>query len=382
MLEGLGPYRAALRLGRRRSLIVLLGIALALLGTLAWTSYRDLNSQRKFLKDLQHGTFATSALFRFGVACFGGGGPQGPPGSPIAPQGPESCQFIGPGGQPIGPSFKGDPFNEGGLSKEQITKIRPQLIEAQRQVIRADERILRARTVFSSRVRSLGTLLGVVFIVILGSTFMGAEYRFGVWRTLLTHEPRRARVLIGKFIALWTLVLIAFVSTLFVMSVVDAVMRVVSHVHASGGASIARLVGKAGFALLVLELFATIAATFALAARVSLAGLLTLVMILGDHLLIGKYHFLRHYSPVQQVATLVPRLTTIGTGYAWPPRLVGGVVCQPSSVTGPGGGTFGTCREIMLKPIPHWRASVVLSAWLIGFVLLAWSALRARDVPQ
>ena len=39
-------------------------------------------------------------------------------------------------------------------------------------------------------------------------------------------------------------------------------------------------------------------------------------------------------------------------------------------------------KEIVFPPTPHWRASLVLVAWIVGSALLAWWVLRKRDVPQ
>jgi hypothetical protein len=379
LLEALGPYRAALALGRRRSLVLILVVVIALFGALAWTSYRELNSQRKFLHELQTGTFSRNSLLRFGVMCQGGGGPPGPNGEQTGP--PPACQFVGPDGQPIGPTFAGDPFGGpggGGLSQSAIDQMRPQLIDSQKGLVHQTEQILGPRSLFSTRVRALGTFVGIVFAVLLGASFTGAEFRWGVWPTLLTHEPRRGRVLGSKLAALWTLVVIGFIAALATTFGVDVVMRIVSHVHASGGPTAVRLAKESGWATLSLELYATIAAAIALALRTSLAGMLTLLLPIGDHLLIDKYHWLRHYFPVQQIATLLPAPHRVGTAYVWFSRLTGGVVCEPSVSPG----AFQQCREILLKPIPHWRASLVLVGWTVVFALAAWGLLRARDVQQ
>jgi hypothetical protein len=381
--ETLGPYRAALTLRRRRSLIVLLVVAFTFFGVAAWSSYRNLNGQRRFLHELQTGTFTRESLLRFGVACQGG--PEGPagPGGPPPPGPPAQCQFVGSDGQPIGPTFQGDPSSAspgGGLSKAAIDQMRPVLIASQKTLVRQTEQVLGPRAMFSTRVRALGTFVGIVFAVLLGATFTGAELRWGVWRTLLTHEPRRGRVFAGKLAALWTLVAAGFVVALAVVSGVDVVMRLTSHVHASGGPTAVRLAKESGWATLSLEVYATMAAAIALALRTSLAGITALLLVVGDHLLVGKYHWLRHYFPVQQIATLLPTPERITTAYVWFPRVSGGVACEQAP--GIGGLQFQQCREILLKPIPHWRASAVLAGWIVAFAFGAYGILRARDVPQ
>lgn len=385
MIEGTGPYRAALLLGRRRSLIGLLGVAMALFGVLAWSSYRSLDTERSFLRQLQAGNIGPGAFAHFGGLTCDGGGLEAPSGGAPVPVQPseQTCRFVTSSGQPIGPIFHGDPLAAGGLSQEQIRQVLPQLIEAQKQNVFATEKVLGPRAIFASRVSMLGTLVGIVFVVLLGATFFGAEFRWGVWRTLLTHEPRRQRVLLGKFIALWTLILVGFVGVLAVVSAVDIVMHIVSKVHASGGPGVVRLGSQSGYALLALETYATIAAALVIVARVTLAGMFSLLMIVGDHFLVSKYHWLRHYFPVQQVGVLLSRHMTIATGYAWPSPVTGGLVCPSSPAKGQvGQNIFNTCREIVFKPIPHWRASLVLAGWAVAFALIAWSVLRARDVPQ
>ena len=384
MDEGIGAYRAALLLGRRRTLIGLLATAMALLSVLAWSSYRNLDTERRFLHQLQAGNIGPGAFSHFGGLTCEGGGPEASGGAPVpVPSEQSTCRFVTSSGQPIGPIFHGDPLAVGGLSQEQLQGLLPQLIEAQKQNVFATERVLGTRTIFASRVSMLGTLIGIVFAVLLGATFFGAESRWGVWKTLLTHEPRRRRVLVGKFVALWTLILTGFVSVLAVVSVVDVMMHILSHVHASGGPSIARLASQSGWALLSLETYATISAALVIVAGVTLAGMFSLLMILGDHLLVTKYRWLRHYFPVQQVGVLLSRPNTVATGYAWPSPVTGGVVCPSSSATGQAAqNIFNACSEIVFKPIPHWRASIVLVVWAVAFALIAWSVLRARDVPQ
>jgi ABC-type transport system involved in multi-copper enzyme maturation permease subunit len=408
-----GTYRAALSLGRRRGVLLLLVIGVALFGALAWGSYRDLSAQRNFLHALRTSDNLRDAFRHFGIACSGGDfGPPPPeqsssteptpgtinpepgnpePGSPEKPgvalgpggTGNLECQFVGPDGTPIGPTFTQDPFNLGGpddknvLTPEQMDQIRPELIKGQEGVVALVERQYSPRYLFETRVRALGTFVGTVFVVLLGATFIGAEYRWGVVRTLLTHEPRRGRVMAGKLLALWTLVIVAYLLILAVVSGVDVVMRQVTHVHASGGPSAVRIGKQVGWAILSLELWTTMAASLATLARVSIGGIATLLATVGDHLLVQKYHWLRAYLPTQQVGSLLPTPTRITTAYLWYSPVTGGFVCERA-----GDGFFSNCREIMLKPIPHWRASLVLGAWIIGFALLAWAVLRARDVPQ
>lgn len=410
MRELLGPYRAALALGRRRSVIVVLAIVVAIAGAIAWTTYRPLRQQEGFLALLQSGNITQDNFFQFapGVSCFGGdfGPPFGPrprsdPTDTATPtpddtatsgasptpgiEQPESfpgsneptCQFIGNDGTPIGAPFTGDPFGPEGFSQETIDEIRPALIAGQENLIARMEKDLAPMRVLEVRIRALGTFLGIGFMILMAATLFGAEYRWGVWPTLFTHEPRRGRVLATKLAALWTLVLVGFLLSLAVITGVDALMRTLDGIDATGGPSIARLAKQGGWAVLSLETYATMAASLALMVRTSLAGIASLLVALADHLAVEKYRWLRHYLPTQQIASLLPTPTGVSSGYAWFPQITAGIECEPA----PEGG-FELCEEIVFPPTPHWRASLVLVAWIVGSALLAWWVLRKRDVPQ
>ena len=214
-------------------------------------------------------------------------------------------------------------------------------------------------------------------MVLLGATFFGAEFRWGVWPTLLTHEPRRGRVLrhgsrdSGRCSP-------GFRSSLAAVTGVDALMRTLDGVSATGGPSATRLAEQAGWSLLSLEMYATMAASLALIVRTSLAGVASLVIALGDHLAVQKYRWLRHFLPTQQIASLLPMPTGVTSGYAWFPRITAGITCKPPATAG----GFEICTEVRFTPPPHWRASLIVAAWAIGFAMLAWAALRSRDVPQ
>ena len=104
-----------------------------------------------------------------------------------------------------------------------------------------------------------------------------------------------------------------------------------------------------------------------------------LLFILVDGLASRRFTWLRHILPTQQIATLLPgSILGLRPGYAWWPLLqTGAQTCRPEA----GNVSVINCF-VGLKPIPHWRASVVLLGWLIAFAFASWAFLRARDVPQ
>jgi ABC-type transport system involved in multi-copper enzyme maturation permease subunit len=359
-----------------------------------------LQDQRRLLKRFESGKVTAQNLFEFapGVSCFGGefGGPPGPIPGPETPgatpaqptSGPETpgpseptCQFIAPDGQPIGPKFRDDPlrkFQEGGVSQQFVDELRPGIVRSLREQIDMAERFLGLRSLFETRVRVLGTFVGVLFAVLFASTFFGAELRWSVWRTLLTHEPRRGKLIASKFAALWTLVLVGFVLALVVSTGVDVVMRNLLDVNANvAGPSVVRLAKEMGWAALSLGVYSTLAGALTIAVRTSLAGMVSLLLFVGDLLLVGKYTWLRVFLPVQNIAWLLPQPQTVTSGYVWPPPILVKFECVRQAGT-----PFRECKDVMLKPIPHWRASFVLGAWIIGFAFAAWAVFRSRDVPQ
>jgi hypothetical protein len=299
----------------------------------------------------------------------------------LQPPGPsevQQCQFVSDNGEPLGPVFDGDPFGPNGIPQAVLDAIKPQLIEGQKRLVAETVRRLSATAVFDQRERSLGTLYGVGWAVLLGATFFGAEMRWGVWRTLLTHEPRRGRLLLSKLGALWTFIAMFAAIGLAVSAATDVIMRAVADVHASAGPSTWHLVKQALWMVLPIEMYATWAAALALAIRTSIAGVGALVLMVGDHLLTSKFTWFRVLLPTQQIAWLSSG-TDEGarTGYAWFTRIGVEFRCEPSTGTG-----FPICKETVLKTIPHWRGSLVLVAWTIAFALAAWAALRVRDVAQ
>jgi len=411
MPSALGPFLAALRTGRkRRAAVWLLILAILLLGLLSFGTFMDFRQQRQYFNQaLAQGLFG-------GINCgdFEGEPPaavpvesQPPEGKPTdgqstpgRPVGPQNCYFVGPSGEQVGPTLspeeaqtffqtlKGPPqpgVDPEAAQRALFEKYRPILEPEFRKQLTVLEGAYSPRRLFVARTRMAGTFWGILFIIIFGATLLGADWRWSVWRTQLTHEPRRGRVLAGKIGALWVLVATGFLIALAVLGGLDQLFRTIFSVTAHGGPGYRSIAVDVARSLLPLEVYATIAAASALVARTSLVGLgFPLATLLADGLLTNRFSVLRPFSATQQIAWLVTRPETYTAPYApmaWWPKIVSKSVCTLARGVQQSG-EFVTCRDVKLPPIPEWRAMVVLGVWISVFVFAAYAMLRARDVPQ
>jgi len=395
-----GPVRASLRYARkRRAAVAVLIIAIVVLGITAFTSYSQVRGLRRTEGQLRHLGPGVVPAFPYPIRCAGDefGGPVPGPGggfvvgpvpvpTPSTPASPPVCHFFSESEGIFGPPLPGDVFGFYDASgtpltdAERVAKletIRPQLEAVVSQGLREAGTELAPRRLLQNRERSAGTLWGVLFTVLFVSTLFGAEWRWGVWKTLLTHEPRRGRVLASKIVATWTLVAVGYAVVLLVVTGIDAVYHMIWSVHGSGGPSWASLGMGFLHGLPGLELYATLAAAFAIFLRGSMAGLGgPLLLLVLDGLLLTRFVWLRPYSPTQQVAALLPRIPSnevVST--MWFGQILSKTVCTHSI-----GGAL-ECNIINLKPIPPLTASLVLLAWIALACAWAYAMLRSRDVP-
>ena len=385
MREALGPLLASLAQVKRRSILFLFGAMLVVWGLITWGHYTEYRQQRDVILRADEGRLSTEDFYRLVPGGFSCGPEQEPtPGQP--PPTTLTCQFTTGDGQTIGEPFVMTDFNKfqgaPGEKDPFIDAVRdalPKLLPAIRANLEREAARLAPLTVLRDRAQAIGTFFGILFMVIIAATFIGAEWRWGVWRTLLTHEPRRGRVLAAKFGAVWIAVALGTITVLAVTAGLDAIFRRLSDIDASGGPAVLTVARVTGRSLLSLELYATVAAALATTIRTSFAGVGSLLFILGDGLATNRFKWLRHFLPTQQIATLLPTnlLERQPPGYVWWPRLTGG-----SDVCRSGGLGIVDCAPMPLKAIPHWRASLVIAAWIAFFVLVTWALLRKRDVPQ
>ncbi len=120
------------------------------------------------------------------------------------------------------------------------------------------------------------------------------------------------------------------------------------------------------------------ASTFAVAAvswaRATLAGpVAALGLLVLDGVITARVPALRHVSPAQQIALLVPDwslMSTLNFQGIWFERMT-----HISSFSGSG-------STQVFEAIPSWRAALVLAAWAVAATVVAIAGLRARDLPS
>ncbi len=372
--SALSPLRAAIGAAlRRRSLLILLVATHGVFGLMSWGSFADLRSQRNLLDKAERGELRGFDVFQLRIStnCDG-----------------QTCTLATEDGRSLGVTFpqpteeEFNKFDPSRLPPELavIEQNLPQLVDALRGSLDEQEGTLSPGATLRARIRAAGTFWGVLFAVLAGASLLGAEWRWGVWRTLLTHEPRRSRVLLSRFVMLWILIAGGLAVTLGFTVGTDALFRAITDVDATGGPGIETLARSFGKSLLSLEFYASMAGALATIVRTSFAGIGSLVFLLAEGLAAGRFNWLRHFLPAQQVAALIPAFAggVDTNGYVWwPPVLAGPVSCSASP-----GGFEVICTETLLEPIPHWRAALVLGAWALVAGLLAWIFVRRRDVPQ
>lgn len=241
-----------------------------------------------------------------------------------------------------------------------------------------------------------GTVPGVLFAVLIASTFVGADFRWSYWKTAATVEPRRGRLILAKLTALWLLLAIGLVVLLGLSYGVNALFAQVYDldqpipslnkvgsaylkIYTTDQLDVADLLGTLGAAILSIGTYATFAAAAVVWARTSLAGPLASVglLVLDGALITPRLTAIRHASPAQQIAFLLPDIPHIsfdavrGIWFERMDKIVSFSTVGPRSL-----------QVTELSTIPDWRALSVLAAWIALGILIAVAGLRARDLPS
>lgn len=234
----------------------------------------------------------------------------------------------------------------------------------------------------------LGTVPGVLLAVLLASTFVGAEFRWGYWKMAATNEPRRVRLIVAKGLALWFLI---GISLSILLGLFYAINVPIAHFYDLAGAipktkfaaqqlltldlDIGHFLKLFGVAWLSMGTYATFAVAAVLWARATLAGpIASLGFLALDGSLTQNVISLRHASPSQQIAFLLDAQHYVGGDAVSPLWYEKMDKIVESSFGGP-------AKFQELSTIPHWRALIVLVAWMLLGVIIAIVAIRKRDLP-
>lgn len=196
-----------------------------------------------------------------------------------------------------------------------------------------------------------------LFVAILAAIAVGNEYSWSTMATTLVREPRRGRVLAAKVIALVGLSvagsLVVFVVCLALVAVVQPLLPDTAASPLTGPwAADAVLTWLRG--LLVLAVWASVATMLAVATRSPAAAAgIAVGLSIGEGLLA--------LAPYVRLVLISPNVAALQ-------RVAG--------LADPNGGLGGGTADV----IPPWRAALVLCAWLVGSLAIAWATLRSRDV--
>ncbi|GAA1890380.1 ABC transporter permease [Asanoa iriomotensis] len=199
----------------------------------------------------------------------------------------------------------------------------------------------------------LGALL-----VVLGVLFVGGEYGWGAWKTVLTQGPSRGSVLAGKF-AVLTLAALGFVLSIFLMGTVASLLIASAENASMAFPSATDILRGIGAGWLIATMWTMFGAVLGILLRgVALAVGLGLVWMLVVQNLISEL-----------AAPLLPWVDSAQRGLPGP-----GAGSLVSSLGAPAG-TPGV-ESVMSGGV----ASLVVACYLVGFVALGTVVLRRRDI--
>ena len=201
--------------------------------------------------------------------------------------------------------------------------------------------------------------LGSVMLIVFAASHVGTEFGWGTFRTLLAHGASRSGFLVAKTVSL---VLYAFVfivvGTLAAIGASYAVSAVAGISFGSGVdlAEVARVAAKSGYTFLPYMALALAIAVWSKSAGAGIAA--GLVVYFAEGL----------------VATI---LVSLNKDYA---QIVNwGLSRNASALTRAGAAAAGQDPTASTLPDPT-RAAIVLGAYCVIFIVLAYWRLRSRDV--
>lgn len=197
-----------------------------------------------------------------------------------------------------------------------------------------------------------------LFVAILAAIAVGNEYSWSTMATTLVREPRRGRVLTAKTVALVVLSVAGSVVVFAVGLVLVAAVQPVLPADAASpiaGPWVATALSTWLRGILVLAVWVAIATMLAVVTRSPAAAA-------GIAVGLGIGEGILALVPYLRLALVTPNVQALQ---------------QVAGLADAGGGLGGAGPT---AAIPAWRAALVLCAWLVGSLAIAWAVFRARDV--
>lgn len=150
----------------------------------------------------------------------------------------------------------------------------------------------------------LASMPGVLVVALLAGGHVGAEWSGRTIRSLLTHERRRWRVLLAKWVSLWLAAVASMVACWVALAAVGPVLAAVAHLPGRDtpwwdgtGATVAQL-GRAAAVLAVLAAVGVAAATVT---RNVVGTIATTIGVVAVALMVGASATLRPWTPASSV---------------------------------------------------------------------------------
>jgi ABC-type transport system involved in multi-copper enzyme maturation permease subunit len=205
-----------------------------------------------------------------------------------------------------------------------------------------------------------GTIVALLFVIVLATLFITTEYRRGLIRTTLTASPRRGRMLAAKAVVAGSL---AFAAGALATTIAEVITRHVfatngNYLFPQSGPELARvIIGTGLFLGLAAALVVALATMLRRAAATVAAAIVVLMLpgVLATSLPVGADNWLMRLTPTAAFAVqgTLPRYGQVSDAYTI------------------GNGYF---------PISPWTGLAVLAAYVaVALGAAAW-VLRRRDV--
>lgn len=271
---------------------------------------------------------------------------------------------------------------EPGISREEVLRLRETLAEStdlHKTRIRVLEKEYSSSNLHKIVLTLFGTGPGIALSVLLAATLFGAEFRWGYWKTIATHQPARGRVILAKFCVMWMMLLVGLILVAVLAYPIYLVLGRLYGIHSNvTWPPVASLMPMLMKAWVTLVSYASLTAAAVVVFRASLAGIVVSVsFVMLDGLVSARIGFLKRLLPVQQVAELFGDASeTFGVlSRVWfPPASL--AANQIPLTFSPQDG------ELLAEPISSGLGVVVLLVWALMASLSAMYFMNRLDIPD